>query len=306
MFTKLSRSSLLSRLSTDVFTRFSLRFAAFLSGALVLTILVFLFFESREFFLSSGGWGSLNSTDWYPLEGLYGLGAMVLATASSAFGSLIVTFPLGFLFAVFLNFYSKGWSQKFFKGLLELYSGVPSVVVGLWGLVVLVPLVNQWRPPGASLFSAIVILSIMTLPTVVLVIDSAIRLVPRSRQLASDSLGISRESFIFRVVVPEIRPSLVTSVILQLGRALGETMAVMMVCGNIPQVPQSLFDPVRTLTANMALEMAYAIDLHRSSLFFTGFVLTLFTGFLVLIAMICFKKERKICSSRGVVIFFHC
>jgi phosphate transport system permease protein len=168
--------------------------------------------------------------------------------------------------------------------MIELLAGIPSVVYGLWGLVVLVPLVARWQPPGASLMSAIIILTIMIVPTIALVAGAAIGSLPREYLQAAAALGLSRRRTVTSVVLPAARSGLLTAGLLATGRALGETMAVLMVAGNVVQTPTGLFQPVRTLTANIALEMAYAMGNHRSALFVSGLVLMAMVTVLVALA----------------------
>ena len=159
--------------------------------------------------------------------------------------------------------------------MVELLAGIPSVVYGLWGLVVLVPLITRLHPPGPSLLAGIAILTVMILPTVTLAANASFSQVPREYLHGAVALGIGRWSIIRRVVLPAAKSGLFTGIILQTGRAIGETMAILMVCGNVVQTPTSLFDPIRTLTANIALEMGYAVGNHRSALFVSGLLLML-------------------------------
>ena len=173
---------------------------------------------------------------------------------------------------------------------MELLSGVPSVVYGFWGLIVLVPWISTFAPPGASVLAGIIVLAIMVLPLVVLTVDTAFEQTPQKWLVAADALALQRWSKIWRIVLPHSLPSIFSGVTLQTGRALGETMAVLMVCGNIVQVPSSVFEPTRTLTANIALEMSYATDFHVNALFVSGLILFLMT---VLIVMVGASVKRK-------------
>ena len=157
--------------------------------------------------------------------------------------------------------------------MIELLAGIPSVVFGLWGLVVLVPLIGRWHPPGPSLLAGILILAVMILPTIMLVAQASMAQVPSSYLHTATALGLSRWTMIRYIILPTARSGIVTGVLLGVARALGETMAMLMVCGNVVQIPSHLFDPIRTLTANMALEMGYALGQHRSALFVSGLML---------------------------------
>lgn len=221
---------------------------------------------------------------WYPLEGQFNLGPILLGTVLTAVGSIAIAAPLGLLSAIFCQFYGPRIISAVYQRLLELLAGIPSVVYGFWGLVVLVPKINRLHPPGQSLLAGILILSLMVLPTVSLLSISSLRDVPQDYLQGADALGLSRWTTITRIVLPAARSGLITAIVLATGRALGETMAVLMVCGNVVQIPGSVFDSVRSLAANIALEMAYATADHRSVLFVSGLVLLGLVGLLVLVA----------------------
>ena len=157
--------------------------------------------------------------------------------------------------------------------MIELLAGIPSVVFGFWGLVVLVPIITAWHPPGPSLLAGILILTLMIIPTIMLAAHASISQVPTTFIHGATALGLSRWAIIWHIVLPIARIGLWTGTFLGLARALGETMAILMVCGNVVQHPSSIFDPIRTLTANIALEMAYALAHHRSVLFMSGLIL---------------------------------
>jgi phosphate transport system permease protein len=216
---------------------------------------------------------------------------MLVGTLLATAGAVAVATPLGICSALFCHFYAPPPLAWAYRRLVELLAGVPSVVYGFWGLVVLVPLIARWQPPGASLLAGSAILAIMVLPTMALVADAALANVPRAYLHGAAALGLSRWGTIRRVVLPAARGGLLTGVILETGRAIGETMAVLMVCGNVVQMPRSLFDPVRTLTANIALELAYALGDHRSALFVSGLLLMAMVGLLVAAAELV-SKER--------------
>jgi len=163
-------------------------------------------------------------------------------------------------------------------------AGIPSVVYGLWGLLVLVPWINQWAPPGASWLAGSLVLALMVLPLALLVTDTALGQLPAAWWRAGHAMSLSRLGMLRRVLLPAAAPSILSGVVLQFGRALGETMAVLMVCGNVVQWPHSVFDPVRTLTANIALEMAYATGDHRVALFVSGLLLMAVTALLLAVA----------------------
>jgi phosphate transport system permease protein len=181
--------------------------------------------------------------------------------------------PLGILSAVFCHYYAPPMVARPYRRLIELLAGIPSVVYGFWGLVVLVPLIGEIHPPGPSLFAGILILAIMIFPTIALMADASLANVPQHYLRGAAALGLPRWATIQGIVLPTAKSGLFTGVILETGRAIGETMAILMVCGNVVQTPSSIFDPIRTLTANIALEMAYALGDHRAALFVSGLVL---------------------------------
>lgn len=245
------------------------------SGLLLVLVLVFLVKEAWPV-LADGGWQSfLADEGWYPLEGLFGISPMILASLAMTLGAVVLAVPLGVASAIFLVFYAPEPAARGYRLMLNLLAGIPSVVYGLWGLTELVPLIIQWQPPGASLLAAILVLTLMILPTVALTSAAALTAVPRELLAGAAALGITRKSQILSVAIPAARAGIVSGALLAMARALGETMAVLMVAGNVVQHPSSLFAPVRALTANIALEMAYATGAHRAGLFASGLLLTL-------------------------------
>lgn len=225
--------------------------------------------------LATLGWRPFAGFDWYPLEGRFGLAAMGLATLMVAALAILLAAPLGLACALFVRFQAPPALAGGFRGLLALMAGVPSVVYGFWGLTVLVPLIARWQPPGAGLFTAGLVLALMILPTVALLAHAALAAVPRSLLDGAAALGLGHRATLLQVAVPAARHGIAGGVLLGLARALGETMAVLMVAGNVVQLPASVFEPVRVLTANIALEMAYATDSHRAGLFVSGLLLAL-------------------------------
>ncbi len=217
--------------------------------------------------------GVLTSTAWQPQAGQYGLLAILLGSLLVSFMALALAAPLGILFAVWLNLYLPLRWKPLFSSLMELLAGIPSVVYGLWGLLVLVPLVNRIAPPGASLLTAVLVLALMIVPFSALVSDAALQRVLQRERPALQALALSGWGAFRRILWPQSRAAIISGIVLQFGRALGETMAVLMVAGNVVQIPSSIFDPVRVLTANIALEMGYARDLHMNALFLSGLLL---------------------------------
>lgn len=265
-----------------------LRSSALLSGALVVLILLFVLRESLPALFDVGPWRLVSDSSWHPqaeaAAGSFNLLPMVVGSLLATLGAIVLATPLGFFCAVFCREYAPPRLAAVFRAMIGLMAGIPSVVYGFWGLVKLVPLLLVWSPPGASLLAGTLILALMILPTVTLFCDGALAAVPGEYRRAAAALALCRWSTIARVIVPAARSGIFTGVLLACGRALGETMAVLMVCGNIVQMPGSFLEPVRTLTANIALEMAYALGDHRSSLFAGGLALGVLVTLMVMAA----------------------
>ena len=209
---------------------------------------------------------------------------MAVGTLAVTVGAIALAAPFGVMSAVVCRDYVPPWLGILYKRMIEVMAGVPSVVYGLWGMTVLAPMILAWRAPGVSLLAGIIVLALMVLPTVALLSEAALAGVPEEYARGARALGMNRARILWGVSMPAARSGIVTGVILAIGRALGETMAVLMVTGNVVQFPSSLFDPVRALTSNIALEMAYAMGDHRSALFVCGLVLTAVVALLVVAA----------------------
>jgi phosphate transport system permease protein len=205
---------------------------------------------------------------------------------------MVLAGPIGLCSALFGHWYAPPLLAAGYTRFIELLAGIPSVVYGFWGLVVVVPLINHWHPPGASTLSGILILAMMILPTTSLLTQASLAQIPAEYLRGAAALGLGRWATLRRVMLPAAKSGLWTAGLLATGRALGETMAVLMVCGNVVQIPSSVFDPVRTLTANIALEMAYAVDVHRSALFVSGLLLLLMVVMVVVAATSMSRTPR--------------
>lgn len=267
--------------------------AALVSVAAVALICIFLFANGIPAMVRIGLPDFLLGSTWKPTSDLYGIFPMLVGSVYVTAGALVVGVPAGVLTAVYLSQFASGRLSTLLKGGIDLLAGIPSVVYGFFGLMVLVPFIRtEMAGRGLSLLAASVLLGIMILPTVVTVSKNALDAVPESYYQGAVAVGASHERAIFTVVVPAAASGILASVVLGVGRAMGETMAVVMVAGNQPQVPGSVFDGVRTLTANIVLEMGYAADLHRGALIATGVVL------FVLVMLVCalfhtLKTERS-------------
>ena len=274
-----------STLRRDSALLWTLRALAAVSAAIVLLVGYFLTTESTPALRDVGVLRFFTDSSWHPrggsASGTFNLSPMVAGSLLATVGAILLAAPFGVASAVFCQYYASARLARVYRQLIGLLAGIPSVVYGFWGLVVLVPILRTLAPPGQSLLAGILILALMILPTVALIADGVLANVPRGYLLGASALGLSRFSTVLRVALPAARSGLITATILGAGRAMGETMAILMVCGNVVELPRSVFDPVRTLTANIALEMAYAVGDHRSALFLTGLVLLLLVSALV-------------------------
>lgn len=267
--------------------------AAFVSVACVALICIFLFKNGLAAIGQIGPWKFLSGTEWRPLNEIFGIFPMIIGSIYVTAGAIIVGVPLGIICAIFMAKFCPEPLYKIMKPAINLMAGIPSIVYGFFGLVVLVPIVQELRDgSGKGVFTASILLGIMILPTIVNVSESAIRAVPVSYYEGALALGDTKEKSIFRTVVPAAKSGITAGIILGIGRAIGETMAVIMVSGNQPVVPHGIFSGVRTMTANIVLEMGYASGLHREALIGTGVVLFVFILIInVLFSLI--KKEDK-------------
>ncbi|QDS94520.1 Phosphate transport system permease protein PstC [Roseimaritima multifibrata] len=267
----------MSHFPSDTVLLWLVRGCGLLTGTITVVIVGFLLTESLPALQEVGIQRFVSDPSWHPsagsAEGEFNLVPMIVATSLATAGAVLLATPLGIGSAIFAHFYAPNRLRKIYGKMIELLAGIPSVVYGLWGLVVLVPIIARWHPPGTSLLSAIIVLTIMILPTIALLAGASFDNLSSEHLRASAALGLSRGRTVFSVVLPASRSGLFTAVLLGTGRAVGETMAVLMVAGNVVQTPTSLFQPVRTITANIALEMAYAMDGHRSALFVCGLLL---------------------------------
>jgi phosphate transport system permease protein len=249
---------------------------ALAASTLIALIVLVVLKEAAPALAEVGLWRFVSDPDWHPSSDEYNLTPMVAGTFLVALGALLLAIPLGLIVAIFVSFYAPPAVGTAYLRLIELFAGIPSGLYGLWGLIVLVPLIAEIKSPGSSLLAAVLVLALMVLPTIALISTMSLRAVPLDRIQAARALGFTKSSTIFKIVIPSARKGLAVAGVLGAGRAVGETMAVMMVAGNIVQVPESVFEPVRTLSANIALEIAYAMDIHRSALFVSALVMIVF------------------------------
>ncbi|KAA5539770.1 phosphate ABC transporter permease subunit PstC [Roseiconus nitratireducens] len=259
------------------------RTLAAISAAIVLLIIGFLLREAAPALRQLGLSRFFTDESWHPLSSQFNLTPMIVATLVTSAGAILIAAPLGIASAVFVNFYAPHRLAVWHRRLIELLAGIPSVVFGLWGLMVLAPIVATFGGSGQNLFTATIVLGLMVLPTVALLSDAAIAALPRPWIQGAAALGMGRSAIIGWVVLPGARRGIGSGIMLALTRAFGETMAVLMLAGNIVEMPSSLLSPGRTLNANIALELGYATAGHRSVLFVSGLMLMLVVSCIVLL-----------------------
>lgn len=270
--------------------------AACASIIAVALICIFLFNSGLPAMKGIGLADFLFGTDWRPGNHLFGIFPMILGSIYVTAGAIIIGVPIGLFMAVYLAMYCPTKIYKVLKPAVDLLAGIPSIVYGFFGMVVIVPAVRyvfneiiDLNGKGDSILTASIVLGIMILPTIIGAAEPAIRAVPKMYYEGALALGADHERSTFFVVFPAAQSGVLASVILGIGRAVGETMAVVMIAGNQPRIPQSILKGVRTMTANIVLEMGYATDLHRESLIATGVVLFVF----ILIINLSFSALKR-------------
>lgn len=268
--------------------------SALLSIFAVLMICFFLFANAIPTISQIGLFDFLFGMDWYPIEEIFGIFPMIVGSIYVTALAIFIGVPLGVLSAIYLSRFASKREQKYILPAIELLGAIPSVVYGFFGLVVIVPLLATTFNgiPGKSVLAASLILSIMILPTIILVSQASIDALPDSYYEGALALGTSKERSVFFALIPAAKSGILASIILGIGRAIGEAMAVIMVAGNQALIPTSVLEGVRTLTTNIVLEMGYAQDLHREVLIANAVVLFVF----ILLINTCFnalKKEAK-------------
>lgn len=276
----------------ELFIERVLFFLALSSIGSLLLITVFIFLEGIPLIAHTGLKNFLLSSYWAPTRGHFGILAMIISSVFVTLGAMVLGVPLGLACAIVLAEFSPRSVKTLLKPTLELLAGIPSVVYGFLGVVWLVPLIRDYLGgPGLSLLAGAVILGIMILPTVISISIDALSAVPDLYRDGSLALGATNWQTVRRVVLPAASSGIITAVILGMGRAIGETMAVIMVAGNALKIPTSLLDPVRTLTSNIALELGYATGRHREALFATGIVLFIIIMILNLTATLITRRR---------------
>jgi len=301
MIAAASKEKTFKRFNVAEFTIEALiRVIGFSSIGFVLLIFLFLLREGLPTFFEVP-WSNLFVTRWYPTFDLFGTLPLILGSALVTVTAIAIALPLGVATAVFVREVAPGWAREVLKPMIEVLAGIPSVVLGFFGMTLVAPLVRETlgAPTGLTAFTGALILAYMSLPTIISVAEDALDAVPKSYRDAGLAMGATQWQTIWRVVVPAAHSGIVTAVMLGMGRAIGETMAVMMVTGNAARMPltlDSLFRPVRTMTATIAAEMGEVAQgsVHYHALFGIGIILFLMTFLINLAAAsTMFQKRRR-------------
>lgn len=259
----------------------------------VAVICAFLFINGLPFFTRYNAIEFLTGTTWAPLRDVFGILPMIVGSFYVTFGALLIGAPIGILTAILMARFANAAVVKIMKPAVALLAGIPSIVYGFFGVMLLVPLVRvNLGGTGKSILVASLLLSIMILPTIIQTAEAALNAVPNSYYEGSLALGATHESSVFRAILPAARPGIVSGVVLAIGRAIGETTAIIMVAGNNARMPVDLLKGVRTLTVNVLMEMGYAADLHAQSLIATGVVL--FVIIMAINFLFSFLNRRRV------------
>lgn len=272
------------------------------SVAAVALITIFIFSSGLPVLKDYGLLNFIFGTDWSPTNGSYGILPLIAGTLGVTIGALIIGIPTGVGCAVFMAEMVDSRVARFFRSAIELLAGIPSVVYGFFGLAIIVPAIREYlvpvmqkinpdvAPSGFSILAGAVILAIMILPTIVSMSENSIKAVPKEYREASLALGADKRETITKVIVPAAKSGIFSSIILAMGRAIGETMAVLLITGNVPVLPNGPLAPAATLTGTIAMEMSYAGPEHQSALFAIGIILFVIIVILNGIAQLMMKK----------------
>lgn len=283
----------------DKITRTIFLICALIAVISLILIIGFVFFKGLKPFITGGKsfFQFIFGSEWYPNaeDPKYGIMPMIISSIYGTLGALVIGVPIGLLTAIFIAEVAPKKIAKIIIPAVELLAGIPSVLYGLFGLAIIVPWLQKTfnLPQGQSLLAVILVLAVMMLPTIISVSVTAIKAVPKAYKEGSLALGASHIETTFKVVVPAAKSGILAAIVLGSGRAIGETMAIILVGGNAVQIPGSIFDKVRPLTSNIALEMGYATQSHQELLFATGVVLFIFILLLNLVISKLSSKEGK-------------
>lgn len=261
----------------------------------IATITVYVFYSGLPLIFELGFRDFILNAQWRPMQGIFGIYPMIIGSIMVTVGALVLAVPLGVAGAVFLAEFAPQKMSSILRPSIQLLAGIPSVIFGFWGLITLVPLLRSvFGGSGFSALAGSIILAIMILPTIISISEDSIRSVPKHYKEGSLSLGSTHWQAVKHILLPSSRQGIITAVVLGMGRAIGETMAIIMVAGNVPAMPGSFLDPVRTLTGNIVIEIGYAYGDHQRALFATGAVLFIFIMVLtVFVNMRLFRKVKS-------------
>ncbi|HZW49258.1 MAG TPA: phosphate ABC transporter permease subunit PstC [Bacillota bacterium] len=246
-----------------------------LSALSVLALItVFIFIHGLPIITKVGIFNFVFGMKWAPSQGAYGIFPMIVGSVSVTLGAAILGVPVAICCSIFLTEFAPSMLRNIFRPAIQLLAGIPSVVFGFWGVLYIVPLIrNYLGGPGLSILAGSIILAIMILPTIISISEVSLLALPQQYREGAFALGLTHWQTIYYLLLPAAKSGIVAAIILGLGRAIGETMAVIMVLGNAVAIPQSILDPARTLTTNIGIEMGYATGEHQQALFATGIVL---------------------------------
>lgn len=276
---------------SEVLIEKSLFLTALLSCFMILVILCFIFIEGFPAIQEYGFVNFLFGNVWAPNDEEFGVFSMIVGSLCVTVLALIISVPLSILCATFMAEVANTKVRNILKPVIQTLSGIPSVVYGFFGLIMLVPFVRvHFGGSGFSIFTAAIILAVMILPTIISISYDSLRAVPQEYREASMGLGATNWQTICSITIPAALPGIITAIILGMGRAVGETLAVIMVVGNVAKIPDSIFSPARTLTSNIALEMSYATGIHYNALFATAVILFILIMILLIIAKYIQRK----------------
>lgn len=261
----------------------------------VFIITIFVFMKGGPAIFQIGLSNFVLGQTWKPTAEIFGIFPMVVSSFYATIGAILLGVPIGILSAVFISELCPPFLRRMIKPMIELLAGIPSVIHGFFGLLIIVPFIKAHTDSisGNSLLAAILVLAIMILPTIINITETSLRQVPKTYKEASLAMGASHIQTIFKVMIPAAKSGILTAVVLGTGRAIGETMAVILVAGNATMIPRKLTDMARTMTANIAMEMNYAFGLHQDALFATGVILFFFIMLINLVLNFLVRKEPE-------------
>jgi len=270
-------------------------FVVALSSLSVLALItVFIIIRGTPLIAKVGILNFVFGTRWAPSKGEFGILPMIIGSVSVTLGAAVIGVPVGLCCSVFLFEFAPGFLRNIFKPAIQLLAGIPSVVYGFWGLIYIVPFIrDHLGGPGLSILAGSVILAIMILPTVISISEVSLSALPRQYKEGALALGLTHWQAVRFLLLPAAKSGIVAAIVLGIGRAVGETMAVIMVLGNAVAIPRSILDPVRTLTTNIGIEMGYAADDHQQALFATGIVLFVIIMLLNSLAQYITREKKR-------------